>query len=366
MNVGKSTHDVISISSSDNDSDCRIMKVLPSPAKRGKNKMRWQYKLSSMPRARASRGDGEIMPIRQLNEAVYEDRRDIASTSRGFTKRLNTDLMATSGDAAHSEGSNSALTNSHAIPHVDLTDSFSIQQHTVHATDLEQTTTTSPSPPQIVESKQAPLDVEDGQCGIRPRSCSTATLDMSPARAALAGSAPLWASQQGSSKGFEGDVQGITDTFGEPSGSSSNATTELIDPEKCTPSSPNSVVRHNSDGSLPSRELLLSNQAMSIEKFHDGAKSPGKAQSSSPIRQNHRSPSLQPHKVASARARRQLPRAMNWRAWDSVINLAAFEALPGPLFTRPKEVLHSVTYEGILRERAKKEAKKRKRRSSGP
>ncbi|RFU80520.1 hypothetical protein TARUN_1639 [Trichoderma arundinaceum] len=388
MKKSRSADDVISISSSsDDDSDCRIVKVVPSPAKRDKNKMRWQYQPRSMPRARASRRDKEEMPIRQQDEAVYEDRRDMASTPKGHARRFKPESTATCSDATlnarfqsasqsieplrcgskvdrlSDTGSNNAKINSRAMMRDDLADPLPLQQRT---TDLEEMGTSPPLLLRRVESKRADEDDEgDGRREVRARSCSTATLDLSTV-AQLRGS---W--------DFE-DVREITDVLAEPSESLPNVLMELADSTKSIPPSADSVVPHISDHDIPLQErtedfqndsdvtnsnICTQNSKVSLDEAP--SRRPIKSQLPSPIPQQQRSPSPQLLNEASARAHRRLPRAGKWRALNSVINFAAFEALPGPLITRPKEMLHPVTYGGMVKERAEKEARKRKRRDDG-
>jgi hypothetical protein len=314
----------------------------------------------------------------QLNEAVYDDRRDIASTSRGYTRRSEADSTATRGDAARigrlqstslgieplccdpvvdrpsdMESNNTKMT-SYAMMHVDLTDPSSVLHRT---TDLEPASTSLPLLPHTIGPKQAPRGDDDEQHRIRSRSCSTATLDFNLERAAA---------QWGSSQDFGRNVQAIIDMLDEPSEFLSNSTTELIDLAKCTSSSANSAVLRGSDDSILLLESTLGelNRAIKTEKPQDAEKGsllrPIKTEPSSPTLQSHRNTMLQPRRGgASAMCRRQLPRVGKWRAWNSIINFSAFDAMPGPLFTRHKKVIHSMTYDDIMRERAKKGAKRK-------
>lgn len=365
MDAIDSVHDVIFISSSDNDSDCRIVKVVPSPIKRGKNKLQWQNKPSSKTQTSRTSRKSREMTIHQLNEAVYEDRQDMASTPREYAKRLNTDLMATRRDAARNgglqgtnqsvnslrcgsktdhlsdTGSKNTQTSRDAIRHVDLEDRFAIQQYTA---DLSPANTSSPSL-QSVEFKQELQhhEDEDEQRSARSRSGSTATLDFSPEE-------PV--AQLDSCEGLGKDAQGIVGMLDGPS-----ETTEPIGATRCTSLNAREVISHSSDYPTPSRESSLekSDPAVLPEKVQDGKKTFEKDYSFEPANtlQNHGSPS-----------RCQLPRVGRWPAWNSVINVAAFEAMPGPLFTRPKQALDAVTYEAVMEERAKQDARKRKRKYS--
>ncbi|KAH6608339.1 hypothetical protein Trco_001685 [Trichoderma cornu-damae] len=326
MNVtGSTTHDAISISSSDNDSDCRIVKVVPSTARRGKNKMRWQYQP-------ATSGD-----------AAGKGR--FQSANRGV-ESLGSGSGVHRSSAAGLDGNE---TSGSAMVQVELTDPCSIQQDTV---DLEQMSTPSALPTQRAGSQQAPQGADDERFDIRVRSCSTATLTF-----ALEGAA----AQRRGSEGVERVVRGTIGVHEEP-------------PKPLPPPFTNSVVPRGSNDSTPSPGPVLgeSNQAVIKDEFREASSKGntiGNAQDlatsletgSSPIPQGHISPSRQ-RQYAAVRARRRLPRVGKWRAWSSAINFAAFEALPGPLFTLPKEALHPVTYNGIVKERAEKEAKRRRRR----
>lgn len=318
--------DVISISSSDSDSDCRIVKVLPSPAKKD-NKMRWHYQPSKMPRARTRRKERETTTIGQRDEAVDEDNRDMAFISNGDGQCLGTDLMATLGDGPQTtnQGNGTQVDqaepksiemSSHVMAHGDLTDPFSIRQHTA---DLGEAGTSLPSLSQTGETRQtSQSNDKDRQSRARSGSCSSAsTLDLR-----LAGGADQQASVDG--------LQSLMSQ--EPSGEPKQAAIAEEIPHGAQPASANICVQ---DTESLENTLLQPIQAQEL-------------------------PTLQPHKQVSPRQHRYLPRVGKWQAWKSIINFAGFEALPGPLFTRPKKEIHSLTYDGVVEDRAQKEAKRRR------
>ncbi|EHK17863.1 uncharacterized protein TRIVIDRAFT_225989 [Trichoderma virens Gv29-8] len=352
-----SADDVISIESSDNDSDCRIVKVIPSPAKRGKNKSRWQNKLSSKTRGTPADWRGRDMTTRQLNEAVYEDRPSMSSASRRYTKHPSVGLMTTPcslqgtnsktdymylPDTGPNDTSTFTRAGSCAIQHVDLEDHVSIQRYIA---DSKAASTPFPTSWQSVKCKREPRHLgdededEDQRRSVRSRSGSTATLDFSPERQ--------------SHKSSGGDAREIIGMLDEPSES-----TKLVDTKDNTmlDASTVGVMPHNGDYPTSTPEASPEKPDAAILTMHpqNGQNISEGDSSFGPI-----NAPLQPHKEASASGG-QLRRAGRRLAWESVVNIAAFKALPGPLFTRPKPILGTVTYKSMMEERAAQKTKERK------
>lgn len=335
-----SINDVVSIESSDSDSDCQIVEVISSPAnlKRGKNKPRWPNKLSSKTQPRSRE-----MKMHQLDKVVYEDRPSMSLASKEYAMRLSVDLTAVDCGLQGTNSKTDHLLDTEpndidAVPHVDLEDPFSVQRYIDY--DWKAASTSFPCLAQSVECKQDPHfenDDEDedehGQQSARSRSGSTATLDFSPERESYSDS--------------DKDTHGIVGMFDEAPES-----TELTDTRDCTTVDADTMrmMLHNSGYLTPAEETsserpescVLKMEPQIEEKALEGDSSIG------PI-----NAALQPHEVAS-KSGHQLPQAGRW---DSVVNVAAFKALPGPLFTRPKQTLDVVTYESMMEERAAQEAK---------
>ncbi|QYT01929.1 hypothetical protein H0G86_008939 [Trichoderma simmonsii] len=331
--MANSTNDVISIESSDSDSDCQIVEVIPSPPKRGKNKSRWQNKLSSKTQTRSRE-----MTMHQLNKVIYEDRPSMSSASKGYARRLSVDLTATDCGL---QGMNSKTdhlpdtepNDADAVPHVDLEDPFSVQRYIND--DSEAASISFPSLTQSAECKKEPHfedgdEDEHGQRSTRSRSASTATLDFSPERESYSDS--------------DKDTHGMFDEALESTG--------LTDTRDCTTVDADTMRRmlHNSGYLTPTEEASSerSNPIISKMKLQDEREASEEHSSIGSL-----NAILQPHEAAS-KSGHQLPQAGRW---DSVVNVAAFKALPGPLFTRPKQVLEVVTYESMMEERAAQEAK---------
>ncbi|UKZ80049.1 hypothetical protein TrVFT333_007814 [Trichoderma virens FT-333] len=310
-----SADDVISIESSDNDSDCRIVKVIPSPAKRGKNKSRWQNKLSSKTRGTLADWRGRDMTTRQLNEAVYEDRPSMSSASRRYTKHPSVGLMTT---PCGLQGTNSK-TDYMYLPDTGPND----------------TSTFTGAGSCAIQH----VDLEDQHRSARSRSGSTATLDFSPERQ--------------SHKRSGEDAREIIGMLDEPSES-----TELVDTKDNTmlDASTVGVMPHDGDYPTSTPEASSEKPDAAILTMHpqNGQNISEGDSSFGPI-----NAPLQPHKEASASGG-QLRRAGRRLAWESVVNITAFKALPGPLFTRPKPILGTVTYKSMMEERAAQKTKERK------
>lgn len=329
--MANSTNDVISIESSDSDSDCQIVEVIPSPPKRGKNKSRWQNKLSSKTQTRSRE-----MTMHQLNKVIYEDRPSMSSASKGYARRLSVDLTATDCGL---QGMNSKTdhlpdtepNDADAVPHVDLEDPFSVQRYIND--DSEAASISFPSLTQSAECKKEPHfedgdEDEHGQRSTPSRSASTATLDFSPERE----------SYSGSDKEINGIV-GMLDEAPESTG--------LIDKRNCATldACTMRMMPHNSGYLTPAEETSSerSDPFISKMKLQDEGEASEGHSSFKPI-----NVTLQAHKQAS-KSGHQFPQAGRW---DSVVNVAAFKALPGPFFTRPKQILDVVTYESMMEERA--------------
>ncbi|KAL7782804.1 hypothetical protein V8C43DRAFT_295140 [Trichoderma afarasin] len=334
--MANTTNDVISIESSDSDSDCQLVEVIPSPPKRGKNNSRWQKKLSSKTQTRSRE-----MTMHQLDKVVYEDRPSMSSASKGYARRLGVDLTAadcglqgTNSKTDHLPDTESSDVD--AVPHVDLEDPFSVQRYIA---DSKAASTSPPCSTQSVECEQE-LNFEDGdedehgQRSARSRSGSTATLDFSPKRESYSDS--------------DKDTHGIVGIFDEaPESAGLTRTRDGAMLEACTMR----MMKHNSGYLTPTDEASSerSNPIISKMKLQHEVKAFEGNSTIGPL-----NVTLQPHEAPSSKSGHQLPQAGRW---DSVVNVAAFKALPGPLFTRPKQVLDVVTYESMMGERAAKEAK---------
>ncbi|KAL7942733.1 hypothetical protein V8C42DRAFT_331760 [Trichoderma barbatum] len=353
-----STDDVIAIESSDSDSDCRIVKIAPSPARRGKNKSKWQNKSSGEARGAVADRRGREMTMRQLNAAVYEDRHDMSSASREDAKRLSRGLMAARGGLQGTTSTTAnnlqtrindtyTQTDSSSIQHVDLEEPFSIERY-MYVADINATRISCPPLWRSEECKQEPPSQEDEgeeenededghERRLRSRSGSTATLDFSPERQRR--------------KSSERDAQEFASM---PDGASESL--ELLDTRHCTTlnACTKEAISHNSGCPTPTRETSLEKAASALLtiEHQDEEKA---------LEKNFSSESInalpQPHKETLSESRRQLHQTGRWPTWKSVINVAALEALPGPLFTRPKQVLDTVTYEAVMEEKAANERK---------
>lgn len=348
VDMAEATHDVISISSSDDDSDCQIVKVSSSLGGRIKNKMRWQYQPYKIPRRRRSKN----IP-RQLNEDVDDDLQDEKPTSNRNTQHYEADLPAVDGDAARNGCSQSmdqsidalrfgsmadhssinetsdAKTERPVTTRVDPTDPLANRHDTA---DLESTSMLPPPFPQMPDpsNQMATLDDEDKQRESRSRSCSVATLDFPLERADA---------QRGGIQGFEGDVQEIdSDMLDEQRQPLLGEPTMLADCANHPQSIAKPAVLPNEDGhllALGSAPEESDQAAIKTEEFQD-------------VEAN----SLRRFNRAPITSRGRLPRVRKRRAWSSIINFGAYETLLGPLFTHQKEMIRSVTYDDMVEERA--------------
>ncbi|KAL6694202.1 hypothetical protein J3F84DRAFT_378849 [Trichoderma pleuroticola] len=283
------------------------------------------------------------MTINQLNKAVYEDRPSMSSASKGYAKRLSVDLVAAGCDLQGNNSKTDHLPDTEsndvdAVPHVDLEDPFSIQRYLDD--DSEVASISFPNSTQSVESKQEPRfqdddEDEDGDGHRRARSWSgsTATLDFSPEKESYSDS--------------DKDTHGVVGMFDEATESTGLADArDRTTLDACTMG----MMLHNSGYLTPAEEASSERSGPLISKMElqDEEKAFERDSSIEPL-----NATLQPRKEAS-KSGHQLPQAGRW---DSVVNVAAFKALPGPLFTRPKEILDVVTYESMMEERAAQEAK---------
>lgn len=337
MKMANSINDVISIDSSDSDSDCQIVEVIPSPPKRGKSKSRWRNKLSSKTQTRSRE-----MMMHQLGKVVYEDRPSMSSASKGYARRPGVDLTAAGCGLQGTTSKTDHLPDTEpndvdAVSHVDLEDPFSVQRY---IDDSKAAGISFLCLTQSAESKQEPCfedGVEDedehGQRSARSRSGSTATLDFSPERESYNDS--------------DKETNGIVGMFGETP--ESTGLTDTRDGATLDAGTMRMML-HNSGYLTPTKEASSerSNPIISKMKLQDEREASEEHSSIGSL-----NTILQPHEAAS-KSGHQLPQAGRW---DSVVNIAAFKALPGPLFTRPKQIIDVFTYESMMKERAAKEAK---------
>lgn len=355
MSARHPSDDVISISSSSGcDSDCRIVKVLPSPVKRGKNRStRWKRKPSNIQTKReATLTDqrGREMRIRQREQAYDRDRLGTRSASRVHAKWLNEDSMQRRRDAVCDGGLQGTKRMILKDGHLSVTgeDSQAGHQNTV---DSKLSSASSPFSSQGVECK---LEVrhqgDDDNWAVRSRSCSTATLDFSPR---------IRAAQLEGHKELGRDGQELLSMLNGPS--------EVLD---FGPTPRSSILEHG-EGEVASSSSAYpmpsagSTSILKEESNADGARLTRKRRSRHKSRANDDqsgSTGGPQHRigawVAAQRDRHQLPPIRSGPMWESIINVGAFSALPGPFFTRPKRVLREVTYEGAMKERAKRKRKR--------
>ncbi|KAM0453592.1 hypothetical protein ACHAPV_008926 [Trichoderma viride] len=337
--MAEAAHNVISISSSDDDSDCQIVKVSSSLGGRIKSKMRWQYQPYKLPRRRRSKN----IP-RQLNEDVDDDLQDEEPTSNRNNQHYEADLPAVGGDAArngcqsmdqsidplgfgsmadHSvvNETSDAKTERSVTMRVDPTDPLANRHDTA---DLEPTSMLPPPFPQIPDpsNQMATLD-GDKQRESRSRSCSVATLDFPLKRA----------------DAQRGGIQGVdSEMLDEQRQLLLGGPTMLADCANHPQPIANPAVLPNEDGhllALGSAPEESDQAAIKTEEFQD-------------IEAN----SLRLFNRAPITSRGRLPRVGKRRAWSSIINFGAYETLLGPLFTQQKEMIRSVTYDDMVEERA--------------
>lgn len=362
VDMAEATHDVISISSSDDDSDCQIVKVSSSLGGRIKSKMRWQYQPYKLPGAGRRRRSKKM--IRQPNEDVEDDLQDKEPISNQGTQFSEAGVIAVSGDTTRNGYSQSinqsinplrsgsmadyssvkemsdAKTERSAAMRVDPTDPLANRHHTA---DLEPTSMRPPSfPSQIPDhsSQISALDNEGKQRESRSRSCSVATLDF-PLEMADA--------QRGDFQGLDSDVLDVQRELllGGP--------TNL---EACVHHSQtiaNSAVLPNEDGSilaLGSAPEESDYAAIKTEEYQD-VEAAIKAEQNQDVEVN----SLRLSKSACTTSRGRLPRVGKRTAWSSIINFAGYETLLGPFFTQQKKMIRSVTYDDMVEETAEKNKK---------
>ncbi|KAL7932863.1 hypothetical protein V8C35DRAFT_305678 [Trichoderma chlorosporum] len=277
------------------------------------------------------------MTMYQLNKTTNEDHPGGSSASKGQAKRPSVCVMAapcglqgtsSRADDLPDTGPNTirafTRTSSDATQHVDLEDPFSLQQFTAGSKCENEF------------RHRGEDEGEDEQWSARSRSSSTATLDFSP--------------KEQSRKDSINDEQSAVGMFDrslesmEMTGTRGCTTLDAHNPE---------VIPQNNGYSMPTCEPLQDGRNLRTTDSSPGLISDQRSNMTS---------SVQPHKEASSESRRQLPRMGRWPAWNSAINVAAFEALPGPLFTRPKQALDAITYEAVMEGKTKQEAKEAKRK----
>ncbi|KAH0490905.1 hypothetical protein TgHK011_002352 [Trichoderma gracile] len=350
MSARMPTDDVISIpSSSDSDSDCRIVKVVPSLVEGGKNKTtKWESKPSTIlwkrkPAMTGRRGGGE-MKIRQRRQAYDKDRLGTKSASRAYGKWLHEDSMERRRDAVGDGGLQGTRQPILRDGHLFVTgeDAQASRQQSV---DPKLSTASFPFSSQGVECELEARHPGDDHWGARSRSCSTATLDFSPRmRAALLDDTNLGRDEQGESLSM---LDGSSDTID-------------LDGAPCCPAMEDRrAVSSSSAHPTPSLATILKEEVNA-----DGARLTRKRRSRHKSRANDdpsRSTGGSQHHISAWAAaqgdRHQLPPITSGPMWESIIKVGAFSALPGPLFTRPKKVLREVTYEDVMKERAKRKRK---------
>jgi hypothetical protein len=353
--MAEEIHDVILISPSDDDSDCQIVKVCSSPGGQSKTKMRWEYHPYKLPRCRRS-----MKMTRQQNKDIDDDHQDKETTSNQNTQQSMAHDITTSGDVARNACSISmdqniapsrfGSMNDHpsdnemsdakaersVMPRVDPTDPLANRHHTA---DLEPTSmlpppfpSQTPDPSNLISI----LDDEDKQRESRSRSGSVATLDI-PMEGADA--------QRGSLQGVEDDIQEIyTDALDEKPELLLGETIHLVDYAYHPQLFANPAMVSNEDVSILAPESLPeeSNQAsIKIEKLQDVE---------TDLRRLCK-------RLPASRGR--LPRVGQRRAWSSIINFAAYEAMLRPLFTQPKETINFVTFHDMVEERAEETENKK-------
>ncbi|KAM0512505.1 hypothetical protein ACHAPE_008828 [Trichoderma viride] len=354
VDMAEATHDVISISSSDDDSDCQIVKVSSSLGGRIKSKTRWQYQPYKLPRPRRSKN----IP-RQLHEDADDDLQDKEPISNENTQSFEASVTA-GGDAARNGCSQSmdqsidplrfgladlssinemsdAKTERSVTTRVDPTDPLANRHHTA---DLEPSMLPPPFPSQMPDpSNQISTLDNEGQRESRSRSCSVATLDFPLERADA---------QRGDVQGLEGDAQGIdSDMLDEQRQLLLGGPTILADCANHPQIIANPAVLPNEDG----YQLALGSAPESERDAIKTGESDQAAIKTEEI-QDVDTGSLQRFKRASTTSRGRLPRVGKRRAWRSIINFAGYETLLGPLFTQQKEMIRSVTYDDMVEERA--------------
>ncbi|KAL7924602.1 hypothetical protein ACQKWADRAFT_271532 [Trichoderma austrokoningii] len=324
--MAETTQDIIMISSSDDDSDCQIVKVSPLFGGRSKRKMRWQYQ---PPKSRLRR-----KWRRQQNEDIDDDQ-DGEPTSKWDMQHLEADVAAVSADAAgtgdsmadHSSNNEMIKINAKAArsvtTRVDPKDPVANRHDTADLEPLNMPPPPFPSQTTDASNQILPLDDEDMQQVIRSRSCSVATLDF-----------PF---EEADAQGYERDVQGIsTDMLDEQRQLVLEGATNCITHSQ--PIANLAVLPNADDGSILALESLAEESNSYAIKIEEP--------------QNVEAESLKLYKKAPTTSRGRLPRVGKRRAWSSIINFAAYEKMLGPLFTRQKERIRSVTYDDVIWERA--------------
>lgn len=355
--VAESTHDVIPISSSDDDSDCQIVKVISTPG-RSKSKMRWQYHPYKLPRSRGKyRGTKKTTAPQPSEEIHDDDDQNKERTSKEYIQHSEADLTVVSGGAARngrllsidqgidpllfgsmadhssSNETSDAKAERSVMTGVDPTDPLANRHYTADLEPMSMLPPPSLSQKPDPSKQMVPLDNQDKQRDTRFRSCSAAILEISLEKADA---------QRRNIQRSERDIQEIdADTLDEHLELLLEGTANLVDCVNHLQPLANSAALPNENGSILPLESLLeeSNQGtIKREEPQDDVETG----------------LLQPYKGAITASRRRLPRVGERRAWSSIINFDAYEAMSRPLFTQQKEMIRSVTYDDMVEERAKR------------
>ncbi|PTB66665.1 hypothetical protein BBK36DRAFT_1198049, partial [Trichoderma citrinoviride] len=353
MSARAPADDVISISSSpDSDSDCQIVKVVPSPVKRGKNRStRWKRQPSTNKTNRQpamTDRRGREMKIRQREQADDRDRLRTKTASRAHGKWLNEDSMERRrDDVCHGalQGTKQRIVKD---GHLSLMGEDA-QASRRHCVDPKLSTASFPFLSHGVECKQEVRHQGDDSWGVRSRSCSTVTLDFSPRMSAV---------QIEDDTELRRDEQEMFSMF-----DGSSETIDLVDAApRCPVLNPEGAVSSSSADPTPSlkstsilKDELDATRARLTRKRRSRRESPA---NDDPFRSTDGSQ----HRIGSwlkaHKDRHQLvPRKRSGPIWDTIVNVTAFDALPGPFFTRPKNVMRDLTHKDAMKERAKRRRK---------
>ncbi|TFB00567.1 hypothetical protein CCMA1212_007606 [Trichoderma ghanense] len=350
MSARAPAHDVISISSSSaSDSDCRIVKVVPSPAKRGRHRStRWKSKPSTIKTKREpaiTDCRSREMKTRQREEADDKDRPGTTSAQRAYGKWLNEDSMERRRDGVCDGGLQGSTQRMLRDGHLSVVGEDAQASHQ-HFVDPKLSTASFPFLSQGLDCKLEVRHQGDDHCGARSRSCSTATLDFSPklSAARLEDGTELGRDEQ---EEMFSMLDGASETIDFDSIPRSPAL-NLGGPVSSSTAYPTPSLETIWKEELKAGGARLTSKRRSCHKSHandDPFRSTGRSQ----------------HRISAwanaQRDRHQLLRKRRGPMWNSIINVGALNALPGPLFTRPKKVLREVTYEAAMKERAKRKRK---------
>ncbi|KAK1241047.1 hypothetical protein MKX08_001021 [Trichoderma sp. CBMAI-0020] len=328
--MAEATHDVICISSSDDDSDCQIVKVSSSLGGRIKSKMRWQYQPYKLPRRRRSKN----IP-RQLIEGVDDDVQDEKPTLNSNTQHYEANLTAVSGDAARNGCSQSMDQSIGALRFGSMADHSFVNETSDAKTERSVTMRVDPTDP--LANRHHTADLEP--TSMLPPPFPSQMPDPSNQISTLDDKDRQRESPGGGIQGFERDVQEIdSDMLDEQRQLLLGEPTVLADCANHPQPIDNPAVLPNEDGSV----LVLGSAPEELDQ----------AAIKTEERQDVEANSLQRFKRVSTTSGGRLPRVGKRRAWSSIINFAGYETLLGPLFTQQKEMIRSVTYDDMIEERA--------------